>query len=41
MGHPNKDLIRRGYDAFRRGDMDTLRALFIPISAGTPPAAAS
>jgi ketosteroid isomerase-like protein len=30
MGHPNEDLIRRGYDAFSRGDMDTLRALFHP-----------
>jgi hypothetical protein len=25
MGHPNEDLIRRGYDAFSRGDMQTLR----------------
>ena len=30
MGHPNEDLIRRGYDAFTRGDMDTLRELFHP-----------
>jgi len=30
MGHPNEDLIRQGYDAFSRGDMDTLRALFAP-----------
>jgi ketosteroid isomerase-like protein len=30
MGHPNEDLIRRGYDAFSRGDMDTLRQLFHP-----------
>jgi ketosteroid isomerase-like protein len=30
MGHPNEDLIRQGYDAFGRGDMDTLRALFDP-----------
>jgi uncharacterized protein len=30
MGHPNEDLIRRGYDAFSRGDMDTLRELFHP-----------
>jgi uncharacterized protein len=28
MGHPSEDLIRRGYDAFSRGDMDTLRELF-------------
>ena len=30
MGHPNEDLIRRGYDAFSSGDMDTLRELFHP-----------
>ena len=30
MGHPNEDLIRRGYDAFSRGDMDTLRELYHP-----------
>jgi ketosteroid isomerase-like protein len=28
MGHPNEGLIRRDYDAFSRGDMDTLRELF-------------
>ena len=27
MGHPNEDLIRRGYDAFSSGDMQTLREL--------------
>ena len=26
--HPNVDLLRKGYDAFARGDMDTLRGLF-------------
>jgi ketosteroid isomerase-like protein len=30
MGHPNEDLIRQGYDAFSRGDMQTLRELFHP-----------
>jgi ketosteroid isomerase-like protein len=30
MAHPNEDLVRRGYDAFSRGDMDTLRELFDP-----------
>ena len=30
MAHPNEDLVRRGYDAFSRGDMDTLRELFHP-----------
>lgn len=30
MAHPNEDLARRGYDAFSRGDMDTLRDLLAP-----------
>ena len=30
MAHPNEDLIRRGYDAFAKGDMETLRELFDP-----------
>jgi ketosteroid isomerase-like protein len=30
MGHPNEDLVRRGYDAFSKGDMQTLRELFDP-----------
>jgi ketosteroid isomerase-like protein len=34
MGHPNEDLIRQGYDAFSRGDMDTLRELFHPDVCG-------
>ena len=25
MAHPNEELVRKGYDAFSRGDMDTLR----------------
>ena len=25
MAHPNEDLLRKGYEAFSRGDMDTLR----------------
>jgi uncharacterized protein len=28
MAHPNEELIRRAYDAFSRGDVDTLRQLF-------------
>ncbi len=28
MTHPNEDLIRRLYDAFGRGDMDTVGKLF-------------
>lgn len=27
MAHPNEDLLRRGYDAFGTGDMETLAAL--------------
>ena len=26
--HPNVDLLRKGYDAFAKGDMETLRGLF-------------
>ena len=28
MGHPNADLLNTGYDAFDKGDLDTLRGLF-------------
>jgi ketosteroid isomerase-like protein len=28
--HPNATLFRQGYDAFNRGDMDTIRTLFDP-----------
>ena len=41
MGHPNEDLIRRGYDAFSSGDMDTLRELFHPDIVWHAPAAAN
>jgi ketosteroid isomerase-like protein len=30
MGHPGEELVRRGYDAFSRGDMQTLREVFAP-----------
>jgi ketosteroid isomerase-like protein len=30
MAHPNEELVRRGYQAFGEGDMDTLRSLFAP-----------
>ena len=30
MAHPNEELVRKGYDAFAKGDMDTLRELFDP-----------
>ena len=26
--HPNEELLRKGYDAFGKGDMDTIRSLF-------------
>ena len=28
MAHPNVDLLNKGYDAFDKGDLDTIRALF-------------
>jgi uncharacterized protein len=28
MAHPNEELLRRGFDAFATGDVDTLRQLF-------------
>ena len=28
MAHPNEDVLRRAYEAFSAGDMDTLRGLF-------------
>jgi uncharacterized protein len=28
MAHPNEDLVRRAFDAFAKGDVDTLRELF-------------
>ena len=28
MAHPNEELLRKGYEAFARGDMDTVRSLF-------------
>ena len=30
MTHPNEELLRKGYDAFGKGDMDTIRELFAP-----------
>src|SRR2546428_7653130 len=28
MAHPNVELLQKGYDAFEKGDLDTLRELF-------------
>ena len=30
MAHPNEELVRRGFDAFAKGDVDSLRDLFDP-----------
>ena len=30
MAHPNEELVRRGFDAFSKGDVDTLREMFDP-----------
>ena len=30
MAHPNETIIREGFDAFAKGDLDTLRRLFAP-----------
>jgi ketosteroid isomerase-like protein len=30
MAHPNEELLRQGFEAFAKGDMDTLRELFDP-----------
>jgi ketosteroid isomerase-like protein len=30
MAHPNEELVRKGFEAFSRGDMDALRELFAP-----------
>ena len=30
MAHPNTDVLRRAYEAFNKGDLDTLRSLFSP-----------
>jgi ketosteroid isomerase-like protein len=28
MAHPNEELLRKGYDAFAQGDLDTVMAIF-------------
>jgi uncharacterized protein len=43
MAHPNEDIVRRGYQAFGEGDLDTLRSLFAPdavhVATGNSPVA--
>jgi ketosteroid isomerase-like protein len=34
MAHPNEELDRRGFDAFSKGDVDALRALFDQTPSG-------
>jgi len=41
MAHPNEDLVRRAYDAFSRGDMETLRQLIADEWRGTRPLTSS
>lgn len=37
MAHPNEVLLRKGYDAFAKGDLDTIRGLFAPDIVWTVP----
>ena len=43
MAHPNEDVVRRGYQAFGEGDMETLRSLFaadaVHVATGNSPIA--
>ena len=41
MAHPNEEIVRKGYQAFGEGDMDTLGSLYAPdavhvASGGNP-----
>jgi ketosteroid isomerase-like protein len=33
VAHPNEDLLRKGFEAFGRGDIETIRALLSPEAA--------
>lgn len=37
MGHQNVELLRKGYDAFAKGDLDTIRGLFADDAVGHVP----
>jgi len=37
VAHPNEELTRRGFDAFAKGDVDTLRELFDQDAVGHVP----
>ena len=41
MGHPNEEIVRKGYKAFGDGDMDTLGSLYAPdavhVASGNNP----
>lgn len=41
MGHPNEDIVRRGYAAFAAGDRDALRELLAPDVTWHVPGAGS
>ncbi len=34
MAHPNEELVRKGFDAFSKGDVDTLRRCLIKTPSG-------
>lgn len=37
MAHPNVEVLKKGYEAFSRGDLDTLRTLFADDIIGHVP----
>ena len=41
MAHPNEEIVRKGYQAFGEGDMDTLGSLYAPdavhVASGSNP----
>lgn len=41
MAHPNAEVMKRGYDAFNSGDMETLREIFSPDIVGHIPGKSS
>ena len=41
MAHPNEDLLREGYAAFARGDIEALQSTFSPRASGAFPGKSS
>lgn len=35
MAHPNENLVREGFAAFQKGDLDTLRTRSSPTTSAT------